>query len=443
MDRQVVDAVRAAAHPLRGTPEDYDPLLDMIGDAPLVLLGEASHGAHEFYTARAEITRRLITERGFNAIAVEADWPDAYRVNRYIRGAGDGVTAIEALEGFKRFPQWMWRNADVLNLIGWLRDHNAALPPNRRVGFYGMDLYSLYASMRAVIDYLEKVDPEAAQRARFRYSCFEHFGEDPQTYGYAATFGISDSCRDQAVSQLAELQQRGWQYLNTDGREGEDEYFYAEQNARLAKDAEEYYRSMFEGDVASWNRRDQHMFDTLVALAEHLQRRQREPKIVVWAHNSHLGNAAATDRAQVGEWNVGQLTRERYGHDVVLVGFSTYTGTVTAASNWDADAERKRVNPGIAGSYEALFHAIGIPNFLLRLRDSDALADALNTPRLERAIGVIYRPRTERISHYFYARLADQFDALIHFDETRAVEPLERTPLWETGEAPETFPSGV
>ena len=443
MDRQALEAIRAAAQPLRGTPEDYDSLLDMVGNAPLVLLGEASHGTHEFYAARAEITRRLITEKGFNAIAVEADWPDAYRVNRYIRGAGDGATAIESLEGFRRFPQWMWRNADVLNLIGWLRDHNAPLPPDRRVGFYGMDLYSLHTSMRAVIDYLEKVDPEAAERARFRYSCFEHFGEDPQTYGYAATFGITEPCRDQAVSQLAELQQRGWQYLNTDGREGEDEYFYAEQNARLAKDAEEYYRSMFEGDVASWNRRDQHMFDTLVALAEHLQRRQREPKIVAWAHNSHLGNAAATDRAQVGEWNVGQLTRERYGRDAVLVGFSTYTGTVTAASNWDADAERKRVNPGMSGSYEALFHAVGIPSFVLRLRDSDELADALNTPRLERAIGVIYRPRTERISHYFYARLADQFDALIHFDETRAVEPLERTPMWETGEAPETFPSGV
>ncbi len=443
MDKQVLDAVRAAAQPLRGASEDYDPLLDMIGNAPLVLLGEASHGTHEFYAARAEITRRLITERGFNAIAVEADWPDAYRVNRYIRGAGDGSTAIEALEGFKRFPQWMWRNADVLNFIAWLRDHNAALAPDQRVGFYGIDLYSLYTSMRAVIDYLDKVDPEAAERARYRYSCFEHFGEDPQTYGYSATFGMSESCHDQAVSQLTELQQRGWQYLSSNGREGEDEYFYAEQNARLAQDAEEYYRSMFEGDVASWNRRDKHMFDTVVALAEHLQRRNRAPKIVVWAHNSHLGNAAATDRAQLGEWNVGQLARERYGRDAVLVGFSTYTGTVTAASNWDADAERKRVNPGRSGSYEALFHAVGIPNFLLRLRDSDGLADALNTPRLERAIGVIYRPRSERISHYFDARLADQFDALIHFDETRAVEPLERTPLWETGEAPETYPSGV
>ncbi|MFN8475677.1 MAG: erythromycin esterase family protein [Anaerolineae bacterium] len=443
MDTQALDLVRQFAQPLRGAPEDYTPLLDMIGSAPLVLLGEASHGTREFYNARAELTRRLISEKGFNAIAVEADWPDAYRVNRYIRGAGDGSTAIASLEGFKRFPQWMWRNADVLNLVGWLRDHNAALPPNRRVGFYGMDLYSLYSSMRAVIHYLDEVDPEAAQRARYRYSCFEHFGEDTQTYGYAASFGITESCRDQVVNQLVELQQRGWQYLETNGPEGEDEYFYAEQNARLAKDAEEYYRTMFEGDAASWNRRDQHMFDTLVALTEDLQRHKREPKIVVWAHNSHLGNAAATDRAQIGEWNVGQLTRERFGHEAVLVGFSTYAGTVTAASNWDGNAERKRVNPGMPGCYEALFHAVGIPDFLLRLRDVDELADALKTPRLERAIGVIYRPQTERISHYFYARLAEQFDALIHFDETRAVEPLERTPLWETGEAPETYPSGV
>ncbi|MDQ5851250.1 MAG: erythromycin esterase family protein [Chloroflexota bacterium] len=436
--------VREAAHPLTGAAGDYDPLMDLIGEARVVLLGEASHGTHEFYRERAQITKRLIKERGFTAVAVEADWPDAYRVNRYVRGVGKDAASVDALAGFDRFPTWMWRNADVLDFVGWLRAHNDALPPNMpRIGFYGLDLYSLGASIEAVIDYLDKVDPEAAKRARDRYACFEHFGEDPQAYGYAASRGAAESCEAEVVNQLVDLQRRVAEYVQQDGRVAEDEYFYAEQNARLAKNAEEYYRSLFQGRVSSWNLRDQHMAETLDALLAHLDRQGGHTKVVVWAHNSHLGDARATEMGEGGELNVGQLVRERYGRDAVLVGFSTYSGTVTAASDWGEAPERKRVRPALQGSYESLFHDAELPRFLLLLRDGGDVAAGLRGPRLERAIGVIYRPETERWSHYFHARLPEQFDAVLHFDQTRAVEPLERTGGWETGEPPETYPSAL
>ena len=442
----LINAIRETAHPLTGATTDYDPLMNLIGDARFVLLGEASHGTHEFYRARAEITKRLITEKGFVAVAVEADWPDAYRVNRYVRGLNDDPTARDALAGFKRFPIWMWRNTDVLDFIEWLRAHNTGLPPDaRKTGFYGLDLYSLHASIEAVISYLEKVDPEAAKRARYRYSCFEHFGEDTQAYGYAAGFNLSKSCEDEVVAQLIELQQHTSDYAKRDGRVAEDEFFYAEQNARLAKDAEEYYRTMFRGRVSSWNLRDRHMTETLEALVAHLDREGGGTKVVVWAHNSHVGDARATSMGSEGELNIGQLVRERHGRETVLVGFSTYTGTVTAAPDWGAPLERKRVRPALPGSYEALFHQVGLSNFLLPSPNDSQAANALRGPRLERAIGVIYLPKTERVSHYFHARLPEQFDAVLHFDETRAVEPLDRTTQWEVGETeiPETYPWAV
>jgi erythromycin esterase-like protein len=440
----ITNAIREVAHPLTGKATDYDPLMELIGDARLVLLGEASHGTHEFYQARADITKRLITEKGFIAVAVEADWPDAYRVNRYVRGVNDDPTGREALAGFKRFPVWMWRNTDVLNFIEWLRQYNNTLPENaRKVGFYGLDLYSLYASIEAVINYLENVDPEAAKRARYRYSCFEHFAEDTQAYGYAAGFNLSESCENEVVNQLIELQQHAPDYAHRDGRVAEDEFFFAEQNARLAKDAEEYYRTMFSGRVSSWNLRDRHMAGTLDALVAHLDGQGGRAKIAVWEHNSHIGDARATSMGREGELNVGQLVRERYDREGELVGFSTYTGTVTAASDWDEPHERKRVRPALEGSYEALFHDTGLANFLLTLHEDNKAVKGLSGPRLERAIGVIYRPQTERISHYFEARLPEQFDAVIHFDKTRAVEPLDRTELWDVGEAPETFPSAL
>jgi erythromycin esterase-like protein len=439
----LTEAIHAAAHPMEGGAHDYEPLMELIGDAPLVLLGEASHGTHEFYRERARITQRLVEEKGFTLVAVEADWPDAYRVNRWVRGSGPDTVAAEALGDFQRFPRWMWRNRDVLAFISWLRDHNDAVPAGgRKVGFYGLDLYSLFDSISAVIHYLEEVDPEAAVRARSRYSCFDHFGEDTQAYGYAAELGMSPSCEREALQQLLDLRRRAGELIQRDGRIPEDEFFYAEQNARLVKNAEEYYRTMFRGRVSSWNLRDRHMADTLTALLQHFGRNTAGVKAVVWEHNSHIGDARATSMGDGGEWNVGQLVRERHGADAVLVGFSTYTGTVTAASDWDGPVERKNIRPGLPDSFEALFHETGVPDLLLPLRGHDELAGALSQSRLERAIGVIYRPETERISHYFKARLPEQFDAMIHFDDTEAVEPMDLTPGWSAGEPPEAFPSG-
>ncbi|HKP52848.1 MAG TPA: erythromycin esterase family protein [Chloroflexia bacterium] len=444
LNRSLLSDIRRNAISLPGAASDYDPLLNRIGDARLVLIGEASHGTHEFYRERAQLTKRLITEKGFTAVAVEADWPAAYRVNSYVRGSGEGGTAVSALYAFERFPMWMWRNADVLDFIGWLRSHNDALSAGMtKAGFYGLDLYSMYGSIAAVLAYLDKVDPEAAGRARYRYSCLEHFGEDTQAYGYAASFGLTEPCEGEVLSQLVEIQRRASKYTQGGGA-SEDEFFYAEQNARLVKNAEEYYRTMFGSRVSSWNLRDTHMAETLDALLAHLDRKGERSKVIVWAHNSHLGDARATEMGDRGEYNIGQLARQRYGNDAVLVGFSTYAGTVTAANNWDEPGQLMRVRPGLPGSYEALFHEVDLPRFMLFPRRDGSTPDGLREPRLQRAIGVIYRPETERLSHYFRTRLPDQFDAMIHIDETRAVEPLDRVGTLEPGEgdAPETFPSG-
>jgi erythromycin esterase-like protein/predicted phosphoribosyltransferase len=442
-DDVVVNALRETAYPLVGSVRDYDPLIGRIGEARFALLGEASHGTHEFYRERAEITKRLIRERKFTAVAVEADWPDAYRLNRYVRGAGEDVDAVDALADFRRFPTWMWRNAVVVEFIEWLRAHNDGLPPGvEKVGFYGLDLYSLHASMKAVLRYLEKVDPGAAIQARERYACFDHVGEDTQAYGLMTRLNLSKSCEEEVVNQLLELQRRTADRMRRGGAL-DDHLFYAEQNARLVKNAEAYYRSVFLEAVSSWNLRDRHMAETLDALVSYLDRKAGRAKIAVWEHNSHLGDARATEMGRRGELNVGQLTRDKYADDAVLIGFTTHRGTVTAASDWGSSAERKRVRPALAGSYEALFHASGRDRFLLIMDDSDVVVRQLGAPRLERAIGVIYRPETERQSHYFQARLPDQFDAVLHFDETCAVKPLETTEAWQAGELPETFPFAV
>jgi erythromycin esterase-like protein len=443
--RVAAEVVRGAARVLEGAAADYDPLLQLIGGSRFALLGEASHGTHEFYRERAEITKRLIGEKGYTAVAVEADWPDAYRVNRYVRGESDDREARAALDGFKRFPVWMWRNTVVVEFVEWLRAYNDALPEGKpKVGFYGLDLYSLYTSIEAVLGYLEKVDPEAAGRARRRYSCFEHFGEDTTSYAYAAAYGAAESCEPAVVEQLVELRRRAAELANRDGRVARDEFFYAEQNARLVRNAEEYYRSMFRGRVSSWNMRDRHMAETLDALVAHLSAEGGSAKVAVWEHNSHLGDARATEMGQGGEWNVGQLVRERYGRDAFLVGFTTHRGAVTASRDWDEPGRRIRVRPALEGSYEALFHDAGPGRFMIDLRADGRARELLRLPRLERAIGVIYRPETERLSHYFHAQLAEQFDAVLHFDETTAVEPLERGPHPEAGdEPPETYPSGI
>jgi erythromycin esterase-like protein len=444
-DDQLLRLLNQSVQPVNDSPHGLDSIINQIGDARFVLIGEASHGTHEFYAIRAEITRRLINDKNFTAVVVEADWPDAYRVNRYVRGYKDDGDAEDALGDFQRFPQWMWRNADVVRFVQWLRDHNEARSDNEiKTGFYGMDLYSLFGSIQEVLHYLEKVDPAAATRARFRYGCFDHFSEDPQAYGYAASFDLDQSCQQQVVQQLIEIRQHASEFARRDGRMAEDEYFYVEQNARLIKNAEEYYRAMFQGRVSSWNLRDRHMTETLEALVKHLEKRDGSAKVVVWAHNSHLGDASATEMGDQGEFNVGQLVREHFGkEECSLIGFSTYTGVVTAATDWGGDAERKRVRRGLSGSYEEIFHKVGKPQFLLDIRNATAeLAKLLREPRLQRAIGVIYRPETERMSHYFHTRLADQFDLMIHIDETRAVEPLEPTWQWSR-DLPETYPMGV
>jgi erythromycin esterase-like protein/predicted phosphoribosyltransferase len=440
----LIEALRATAYPLAGSDRDYDPLMERIGEARFALLGEASHGTHEFYQERAEIMKRLIAEKNFTAVAVEADWPDAYRVNRYVCGANDDLDATEALSDFRRFPTWMWRNAVIVEFIAWLRAHNdALLPQAQKVGFYGLDLYSLHTSMKAVLRYLEKVDPGAAKRARERSSCFDHVGENTQAYGLTMRLTLSKSCEEEVISQLVELQRNATAYTRRDGRSTDDDLFYAEQNARLVKNAEAYYRSMFLEEVSSWNLRDQHMAETLEALVAHLDRKGGVARLAVWEHNSHVGYAGATDMGRRGELNVGQLIRDKYGHDVVLVGGTTHHGTVTAASDWGAPAECKRVRPALPGSYEALFHSMQRGRFMLIRNDNDSMSERLRAPRLERAIGVVYRPETERQSHYFLARLPDQFDAVLHFDETRAVKPLESTAQWEAGEVPETFPFAI
>ena len=441
-DDTLLQGLRRHLRALPSSVADDQKLVDRLGHARLALLGEASHGTHEFYAERAALSRRLVAEHGFQAIVVEADWPDAWRVNRYIRGVSDDPDACAALSGFERFPTWMWRNTVVREFVEWLREYNQGLPPSRQVGFYGMDLYSLFSSIAAVLTHLDRVDPEAAQRARSRYACFDHFEEDSQAYGYASSFGMKPSCEDEVIQQLREMNRKAAELL-AGSREDRADVFFAQQNARLVRNAEEYYRTMFHGRVSSWNLRDNHMVETLQALEKHLGASGSPPKMVVWAHNSHLGDASATEMGDIGEWNVGQLARDRWGSEAVLVGFSTHHGTVTAASEWDGAGERKRVRPGLEGSYEELFHQAGEERFWLPLADEPALADLLRERRLQRAIGVIYQPRTERTSHYFHTRLPAQFDAMIHIDETRAVEPLVPEPTWHAGEPAETYPSGL
>lgn len=425
--QKLIETLNAAIVPLSNRTNKYSSVLEKIGDARFVLIGEATHGTHEFYQARAEISKQLIKKKEFMAIAIEGDWPDAYRIHRYLQGVGEKENIKEALNGFKRFPTWMWRNKTLLPFLSWLRDYNDSLPNLNKIGFYGLDLYSMYSSMQAVITYLQKIDPVAALRAKARYSCFDHIQSDAQTYGYLTTLGIKKKCIKEAIEQLLELQNKAFEYVRQDGLTANDEYFFATQNARLIKDAEIYYRSMFEGHISSWNVRDTHMAETLNVIADHLENRNQKPaKIIVWAHNSHVGDARATEVTDQGEINIGQLVREQHSNDVYLLGFSTHEGFVTAASDWDMPAERKAVNPGFASSYEELFHDLRYKNFFLDLTGNrQQLERYLKIPRLQRAIGVVYRPETERLSHYYYTRLLDQFNSIIHFDKTAAVEPLE------------------
>ena len=420
-----VALVRASALPITGAETDYDSLMAMIGDARFVLLGEATHGTQQFYHERARITRRLIEEKGFSAVAIEGEWPDAEGVHRFIRDDRGAATAERALAGFTSgFPEWMWANTAIRDLVVWMRRHNTGRPAADQVGFYGLDVYSLFESADSVTAYLRRVDPAAAERARGRYACLGRYGGEGQAYGAAAVSIPARSCQDEAAEQVGELEQRyAARAPGADPRAGDD-LFSALQHARAVVGGEAYFRVLYQGGAASWNARDRHMAQTLEHLVDHLQARGQTPKVVVWAHNTHSGDARLTEMGAGGELNVGQLMRERYAQQSVLVGFTTYHGTVLAAEEWGAPGRVRRLNPAVPESYSALFHRTGIPAFLLTFRGRDALAQALAGPRLERAVGVLYLPRTERQSHYFRAQLSRQFDAVIHVDSTTAVTPL-------------------
>lgn len=404
----------------------YKNITKNIGNARFVLIGEATHGTHEFYHIRAEITKELILNHGFMAVAIEGDWPDVYEVNQYIKGVSAQKNVEEVLKAFSRFPRWMWRNPVIASFTQWLRDHNEKMVNiNEKIGFYGLDLYSLNTSLKAVIEYLKKVDPNAAARALERYACFDHLSFDPESYGYLISKGIKESCVKKAVEQLMEIQHNAIKYIKRNGFQGQDDYFYATQNARLVKNAEMYYRSHFEGRVSSWNVRDTHMAETLNYLCDHLENNFKRPaKVIIWAHNSHVGDARATQMSEEGEVNIGQLVREQHEADTYIIGFSTYQGTVRAASHWGGKSMKKIINLGMKGSYEALFHELALKNFAIHLKGDENLEHYLKLPRLQRAIGVIYRADTERQSHYFFTRLPYQFDTLIHIDETTALEAL-------------------
>ncbi len=432
-DEKLIISIAGAAEPFGSIDTvDLRPLLERVGDARIVLLGEATHGTSEFYRMRERISRELIVKKGFRFIAIEGDWPDAARVDNYVRHLE--YTSSE-WTAFSRFPTWMWRNNEVRDFVNWLREHNAATKHEARVAFHGLDLYSLHVSIRSVLDYLDQVEPEAAKVARQRYGCLTPWQGDPAAYGHAALTGSYHTCEPHVVRALSDLLEKRVAYAKRDG----ERFFDAVQNARLVANAERYYRIMYYGSRASWNLRDEHMFTTLKNL---LVFYGAGSKAIIWAHNSHVGDSAATEMASRGEHNIGHLCRQEFGADAYLVGFGTNSGTVAAASDWDGPMEIKKVQPALPKSYERLCHATGHARFILGLRHRSDLtgAQGLGKPQLERAIGVIYRPESERASHYFQAILPRQFDEYIWFDDTRAVTPFNTA---ELAGLPDTYPFGV
>lgn len=424
--------IRAAAQPLPAIDDPaFAAAFDRYGERKVVLLGEASHGTSEFYRARAAITRRLIEQHGFSFVAVEADWPDALTIDRYVRHLPARAGARPA---FRRFPTWMWRNTDIEAFVEWLRHHNDGRPAEHRAGFFGLDIYSLADSIAAVLAYLDSVDPEAAKTARERYGCLTPWQHDPSVYGRAVLSERYRECEADMVAALRDLLAKRLEYATHDG----EQFFDAAQNARLVAAAERYYRAMYYGSAESWNLRDRHMFETLQHLLDH---RGPEAKAVVWAHNSHIGDARFTDMGRVrGELNLGELCRARFAEQAALIGLGTDRGTVAAASDWDGPMEIKEVRPSREDSVERQFHTAGLPSAVLHLDTPGELRRRLRHPRLERFIGVIYRPETELQSHYAEVELPGQFDAYVWFDRTSAVTLL---PTAQRADAPETWPFGV
>lgn len=441
--REIDLALSAVA--LDGSARPYRRLLEEIRGARFVLIGEASHGTHEFHRERSLITQRLIVDGGFDAVAVEADWPGARRVHRYVQRRGTDRTPEDALGGFHRFPRWLWRNVDVRDFVRWLRRRAP------QVAFYGLDLYDLHASIEIVLGYLEEIDPEAAERARARYASFEQFASDTSGYRHPAGLGLTPSCEHEVTAQLLEMHQemrqlaacRSW----ADELADEELSFQVEQNARLVQSVEDYYRALLKQPAMGWNLRARHMADTLAAIVQHLDRRLGRPcKVVVWGHNVHLGDARATELGADGELSVGQIVRERYGPDAFLVGLTTYEGVVTAALDWGDKPLRVALRPAIQGSHELMLHAfmeeMGFRGAVFLPGETRRLPHALRRERLERAVGVV--DRAESHTRWFRARLGDQFDAVIHIDRTSEAEPLD-PPGDEKiqGELPETYPFGV
>lgn len=421
----------------------FTELIHDIGERRFVLIGEATHGTEEFYAVRANLSKELIERKGFDVIVIEGDWPDSYEINRYVLGESKVDSAKSSLVGFERFPTWMWRNTVVEDFIEWLRTHNCRQSNDKKVRFYGFDLYSLFKSMDIILHFLEKRDPVLWNRAKQRFACFDHCNRDAQLYGYFSRYTArGQSCESEVIAQLQELM-KYTNYLHSLGNSKTDEFFSVHQNARLIQNAENYYRQMYAGGVSSWNLRDTHMLETIHQIDQYLSKYfQRPAKIIVWAHNSHIGDAMATELGLRGELNVGQLMRDQYPTQAYLLGFTTYHGFVTAASEWGGGAERKIVNPALPNSYEALFHQMGMEQFLMMMRGREELIRLLPNNYLERAIGVVYLPQSERASHYFHADLVRQFDAVIHIDKTQAIRPLEKLGVFHLHDAPETYPSG-
>lgn len=447
MNNESITLIKKNLQPLTGQKSDYDSLMKMAEKTRFVFIGDSTHGTKEFYKMRAEFTKRLIKEQNFTAVAIEGDWADTYHVNRYINGGNQDSCATKALENFGRFPTWMWQNQEVLSFIKWLRSYNKN--EDAAIRFYGLDLYGMNSSVGAVIDYLDKIDEKAAARARHRYSCLDNFAAAKPKLE-----AINESCEEQILLQLIDLRKNAFEYIKRDGFSDKEkfsseefageEFFCAEQNALLVKDAQKYYRSLYRGESSSWNLRDFHMANSLEEIAMHLERIYKKPgKVVVWAHNSHIGDARATEMIGQEELNLGQIMRERHGKETLLVGLLTYQGAVSAASNWDMPVESKILTTALKGSIEHIFHETEVANFVLNFRDNEDLKQHLNFPLLQRFVGVIYLPQIERLSHYCYASISRQFDALIYLDKTSAVEPLKVQHHWRPGELDETYPSGL
>lgn len=429
VSKHQIKSLNKVSHSLKYS-ENLDPLMERIGDARIVMLGESSHGTHEFYTWRAKISKRLIEEKGFNFIAVEGDWPDCYRLNRYVKNYLPNTSAEEVLKNFNRWPTWMWANWEISAFAEWLKKHNQSLSRESKTGFYGLDVYSLWESMQAIMQYLEKTDPNSLQTAREAFQCFEPFNNDEQKYASFVSF-VSETCEPEVLDLLATIRTRMIQY---DG--DYEQVFNTEQNALITVNAEKYYRSMVQGGPHSWNVRDGHMQETLERL---LKFHGPQSKAIIWAHNTHIGDARATDMARHGMYNIGELTRKKFP-DTVLVGFGTYKGSVIAGRYWGDEMRKMSVPEGIPNSWEHLLHHSNAGDCLLimnQLEKEDFMKKSIG----HRAIGVVYNPNQEHLNNYVPSILPLRYDAFLFIDESTALHPLHIKP--DGHQMPETYPFGM